>query len=144
MANFDMTLFIDRPPQEVFDYITNPDNDKMWQETVISSEWITPEPAGVGSKKQVELRFLGRNMTGTAEYTAWDPPGMYQFMSDDSPFALVGTTRFEPKDDGTQLTLEATIDTSGLLKLALGFVARRAEKQDITNFNNLKRILEAE
>jgi hypothetical protein len=55
----------------------------------------------------------------------------------------VGTTRFEPKGDGTQVTTEGQIEASGLLKLVLGLVVRQAEKQDRTNFNKLKEILEA-
>ena len=143
MASFEITLFINRSPQEIFDFTTNPDNDHLWQETLVSSEWVTPEPAGAGSIKKVVIRFLGRNMEGTVEYISWDPPDSYRFKSDDGPFSLAGTTKFEPKEGGTQMTLEGQIEGNGLLKLLVGFVAGQAKKQDIKNFNALKIILEA-
>jgi uncharacterized protein YndB with AHSA1/START domain len=143
MRTFEFSVFIDRPPQEVFDFVTNPDNDHLWQETLVSSEWVTPEPAGAGSIKKVVIRFLGRNMEGTVEYISWDPPDSYRFKSDDGPFSLEATTKFEPKEGGTQLTLEAQLEGGGLLKLVMGLVTGQAKKQDTKNFNALKEILEA-
>jgi hypothetical protein len=143
MPSFEISLFIDQPPQEIFDFMTNPDNDHLWQETLVSSEWVTPEPAGAGSIKKVVVRFLGRNIEATSEYIIWDPPDSYRFKSDDGPFSLIGTTKFEPKEGGTQMTLEGQIEGDGLLKLLVGFVTGQAKKQDIKNFNALKSILEA-
>jgi carbon monoxide dehydrogenase subunit G len=142
MATFEISLFIDRPPQEIFDFMTNPDNDKLWQESLISSEWVTEGPAGLGSKKRVVVRFMGFKLKATTEYVIWEPPERYRFKSDDSPFSVVGTTRFEPEGEGTQVTTEGQIEASGLLKLVVGIMARQAEKEDKAHFNNLKRILE--
>ena len=142
MANFEMTQFIDRPPQEVFDYLTNPDNDLLWQKGLISSEWISPDPAGVGSTKRVVNRFLGMKINVTVEYTAWDPPNRYAFKFD-GPFSVAGNINLEPKENGTQFNLEAQIEGSGLFKLVEGLVAKQAKKQDASNFNTLKNILEA-
>jgi carbon monoxide dehydrogenase subunit G len=143
MKRFELTLFINRRPQEVFDFITDPNNDLQWQKTLISSEWITPAPAGRGSIKRVVVKMMGLKMKATAEYTEWDPPNWYAFRSTDSPLKLTGTTKFEAEDDGTLLTLNAQIENSGILKLVEGLVIKQAEKQDITNFNALKQILEA-
>jgi carbon monoxide dehydrogenase subunit G len=143
MANFEMTQFIDRPPQEVFDYLTNPDNDLFWQKGLISSEWISPDPAGVGSTKRVVTRFLVKKMDVTVEYTAWDPPNRYAFKSVDGAISVAGTINLEPKENGTQFNLEAQIEGRGLFKLVEGLVARQAKKQDASNFNTLKELLEA-
>ena len=142
MANFKMTQFIDRPPQEVFEFLTNPDNDHLWQQGLISSEWISPEPAGVGSTKRVVNRFMGKKMDGTVEFTAWDPPNSYAFKFD-GPFSVAGTINLEPKENGTQFNLEAQIEGSGLFKLVDGLIAKQAKKRDTGNFNTLKDILEA-
>ena len=143
MANIELTQFIDRPPQEVFDYLTNPDNDHLWQEGLISSDWISPEPAGVGSTKRVVNRFLGMNMKVTVEYTAWDPPNKYAFKTLDGPFSVAGTINLEPKENGTQFNLEGQVEGKGLYKLVEGLIVKQAMKRDTANFNTLKEILEA-
>ncbi len=68
---------------------------------------------------------------------------MYSFKSDDSPFSVTASTRLEPKGDGTQVTSEGTLEASGPLKLVVGMVARKAQKDDTANFEKLKQILEA-
>ena len=143
MGTFEFSIFINRPPQEVFDYISNPENDLLWQPNLISSEWTTAEPAGVGSTKHVVTRVFGRKVEVNVEYTDWDPPNMYRFKSDDGPFSLVGTTKFEPKENGTQISLEGQIEGTGILKLVEGLIIRQAEKQDRANFETLKHLLEA-
>ena len=143
MASIKMSVFIDRPQQQVFEFLTNPENDLLWQESLISSEWVTDEPAGVGSKKRVTVRLFGFTLKATTQYTAWDSPTMYSFKSDDSPFSVTASTRLEPKGDGTQVTSEGTLEASGPLKLVVGMVARKAQKDDTANFEKLKQILEA-
>jgi carbon monoxide dehydrogenase subunit G len=143
MGTFEFSVFINRPPQDVFDFITNIDNDLQWQKNLLSSEWTTPDPAGVGSTKRVVTRVLGRKIEAAVEYTVWDPPNMYTFKSDDSPFSVLGTTKFEPKENGTQVILKGQIEASGILKLVEGLVIRQAVKQDRNNFNTLKLLLEA-
>jgi uncharacterized protein YndB with AHSA1/START domain len=53
MFTYEKTIFINRQPQEVFDYITNPDNDSEWRTTAVSAEWTSDGPVGV----QFRLRY---------------------------------------------------------------------------------------
>ena len=143
MGTFELSVFIICPPQVVFDYLSDPDNDLLWQRNLISSGWTTPDPVGVGSVKHVVTRVMGRKIEASVEYSVWDPPNSYRFKTDDGPFTITGTTKFESKDNGTQLTLEGQIEASGVLKLLEGLVINQAKKQDTSNFNALKQILEA-
>lgn len=144
MRTFEFSVFIDRPPQEVFDFMTNPDNAPQWQEGLISSEWITPEPAGVGSRKRGVTRFMGREIGAEEEYTEWDRPRGYAFKGATRVSSFSGVTKFEARDDGTLVTLAGQVEVSGILKLAEGLLVRQVEKQDRGNFDTLKRVLEAD
>ena len=144
MRTLEFSVFIDRPQQQVFDFMTNLDNDHLWQNGLISSEWSTPEPAGVGSIKQVVTRFMGREMQATVEYTAWERPNGYAFKGGAGPFSITATTKFEAQENGTLVTSAAQVEASGIMKLMEGLVVRRAEKQDKANFNTLKELLEAD
>ena len=122
MGTFEFSIFINRLPQEVFDYISNPENDLLWQPNLISSEWTTPEPAGAGSTKHVITRVMGRKVEVNVKYTDWDPPKMYRFTSADGPFSLVGTTKFESEENSTQISLKGQIEGKGILKLVEGLI----------------------
>ncbi len=74
MFTIETTIFMDRPQQEVFDFVTNPDNTPKWQSQVISSEYISEGPPGVGSINRSVSKFLGREINTTSEITVWDPP----------------------------------------------------------------------
>ena len=144
MRTFEFSLFIDRPPHEVFDFAVDPGNDYLWQGNLVSSEWITPEPAGAGSIKRGVTRFMGREMGAEVEYTAWDRPHGYAIKGTAGPFSFAGETKFEAQANGTLVTFAGQIEGSGIIKLAEGLLIKQVEKQDRGNYDTLKRVLEAD
>lgn len=77
MATFTVTTFINRPPQEVFDFMTDPANSAKWQSGTESAEWSAEGPAGVGSTVHSVGRLLGRELDLNIEITQWNPPDSY-------------------------------------------------------------------
>jgi uncharacterized protein YndB with AHSA1/START domain len=144
MRTLAFSVFINRPPAEVFDYMTDLANDRLWQKQLVASEWVTPEPAGAGSIKRATTRVLGREMEATAEYTAWERPSGYSFTADAGPFSVAGTTTLEAQESGTLVTVEGQVEAAGIAKLLEGLVIRQTEKQDLENFNALKDLLESQ
>lgn len=143
MRRFEFGVFINRPPQEVFDFATNPDNDQLWQKNLVTSQWITPEPAGAGSRKLGVTRFMGREMGAEVEYTVWDRPYGYAIKGAVGPFSFTAVAEFAGQDDGTLVSFAGQVQAQGILRLAEGLLARQAEKQDRANYETLKRVLEA-
>ena len=142
MFTFETTIFIDRPQQEVFDFVSNPANNPKWQGNFISAEWTSDNPVGVGSTQHSVSRFLGREMEATAEITVWDPPNQFSFRLPEGPYPAEGTNIFEPKGDGTQVTQKGTGEPGGFFKLAEGLVGKQLNKQLETNLSALKLLLE--
>lgn len=62
MATFTVTTFINRPLQEVFDFMTNPANFAQWQSGTKSAKWASEGPVGVGSIFHSVGQLLGREM----------------------------------------------------------------------------------
>ena len=143
MYMFEKSIFINRPPQEVFDYITNPDNDSNWRSTAVSAEWTSDGPVGVGSTQRTVGKFLGRKIDSTNEVTVWDPPNQFAFKSVGGSIPLELSQKLAAEDNGTQLTINAQAELAGFFKLAEGLVGKQAEKQMDTDFNALKLVLEA-
>ena len=143
MLKFETTIFINRPQQEVFDFVSNLANNPKWQGNFISAEWTSEGPVGVGSTQRSVSRFLGREIEATAEITIWDPPNQFAFKLPKGPYPVEGTNIFEPKGNGTQVTQTGTVEPGGFYKLAEGLVGKQINKQLETDLSALKLFLEA-
>jgi uncharacterized membrane protein len=144
MFTFERNIFINRPPQEVFDFMSDPTNDPKWRDSAISAEWTSEGPPGVGSTVRSVDKILGREMESTSEITAWDRPHRWGQKSVGGPMPYEMTVKFEAKEQGTQLTLNGNVEPSGFFKIAEGLVRKQLEKQFDTDLNGLKRVLETD
>jgi carbon monoxide dehydrogenase subunit G len=143
MYKFEKSVFINRPQQEVFDFVTNLANDAQWQSGVELSEWTSDGPPAIGSTHKVVRSMLGRNMEATIVVTSWDPPNQWGNKSNGGPVPFEGTQKFESKDGGTLMTFTAQAELGGFFKLAEGLVGKQIEKQMETDSAKLKKLLEA-
>lgn len=143
MIKFEKTIFINRPQQVVFEYVSNPANDPEWQSTIDASAWASPGPAGVGSKVNSTGKFMGRKMDTTAEITTWNPPDQFAFKSTSGPFPFEFSMKLVTEQGGTRLSLVGTAEVGGFFKLAEGLVAKQAEKQFADDLETLKKVMEA-
>ena len=142
MFNFEHSIWINRTPQEVFDYLSEPNNDPEWRRSAVSAEWISDPPHGVGSTYKSVDKLMGRNMEVTQEVTAWDPPNQTGFQGASGPMSFEFTVTFEAPDNGTKATISVEAQTGGLFKIAEGLAAKQMEKQVSTDFAGLKRVME--
>ena len=143
MITFENSLFINRPQQEVFDYLSNPANDAQWQSSTEVSEWTSEGPPGVGSTQRSVNKFLGRKIELTSEVTIWDPPNQIGVKSVGGPIPFEGTVKFESQENGTQVTQSVQAEIGGFFKIAEGLVGKQLEKQLAADFDALKLLLEA-
>jgi carbon monoxide dehydrogenase subunit G len=143
MYKYESSVFIKRPPQEVFDYVSNPANDVKWRGGTQSAEWTSDGPPGVGSTIKVVTSMLGRKIEATAEVSAWNPPGLFTIKAVGGPVPFEGTIRLAAQGDGTLLTQTGQAEISGFFKLAEGLIGRQLDKQTEANNAALKLQLEA-
>ena len=144
MYSFEKSITINRSLQDVFDYVTNPANDALWQSGVESSEWASDGSPGVGAINKVVRNFMGRKIESEIELTVWDPPNQMTGKSIGGPIPMEMTQKFEANGNGTLLTLTGQADIGGFFKLAEGLVGKQVEKQIESDHVALKQILEAE
>jgi carbon monoxide dehydrogenase subunit G len=142
MIKFEKSYYIDRPKQEVFEFVTDPANDTKWRDSASSAEWISEGPVGVGSTQRSVDKFLGRKIELTTEVTAWDPPNKYGLKTLSGPVPTESTITFESEGSGTQLMINGQVEFGGFFKMTEGLIGKQVEKQLDTDFNGLKRVLE--
>jgi uncharacterized protein YndB with AHSA1/START domain len=143
MAAFEVSTFINRPPQVVFDFMTNPANASKWQGGTESGKLASEGPIGVGSIFHTVGRMMGRKVEMDAEITQWNPPSLWSLKVSNGPLKVEGTNKFEPKDGGTLLVQSFQGEVGGFFKLAEGLAVKQAQKQFETDGQSLKKLLEA-
>ena len=143
MQTFEVTTFINRPLQEVFDFITNPANSAQWQSGTESSKWASEGQIGVGSIVHSVGRLLGRELNIDTEVTQWNPPTVWGQKASNGPLKFENTNKFEAKDGGTLLIQSFQGEIGGFFKMAEGLAIKQVQKQVETDGNALKKLLEA-
>jgi uncharacterized protein YndB with AHSA1/START domain len=145
MAPIAHTVEIDRSPEEVFAYVTDPARFTEWQEKVVSARAEGDGPLQQGSRIALTRRMGKREQTMTSELREYSPPRSYAFRVLDGPVRALGNGRFEPLDDGkrTRFTFELDFEGHGIGKLLVPLIVRRqAEKELSVSHANLKKRLE--
>ena len=108
-------------------------------------EWISKDKPDIGATYKVVANMSGGKTEGIFEITNWDPPNRYSNKSVKLSFPgkIESFYTLVPKDNGTQVTFEAQITVTGILKLVEGMLGKRAKKRDESNFEIMKQLLEA-
>jgi carbon monoxide dehydrogenase subunit G len=129
----ELTIDIERPPEDVFAYLTDVSNLPDWQAGVKSA---TRRDGRIEESRSL----LGRVMHTTLEIVDEEDPRLFTLRALDSPVPFMVSHELEPADGGTRLTVTAEGDVPGF---AARLFARRAEGQFRKDFARLKKNLEA-
>jgi uncharacterized protein YndB with AHSA1/START domain len=131
---------IDRPPQEVFGFATDPQRFSEWQRDVVSVRMLD------GSRFSTIRRFGGAERTVTQQIIRNDPPRGWAAAGIDGPIRPHATIGVEPIDGGTRSRVTFTLDFEGhgLGVPLLPLVRRQVQQGAPTSYHNLKRLLEGD
>jgi len=143
MATFIVTTFINRPLQEVFDFMTNPANFAQWQSGTKSAKWASEGPVDVGSIFNSTGQMMGREMKMDLEITQWVPPNVWGIKGQSGPMKFDAVSKFESKAGGTQVTQTFEGEVGGLFSIAEGLAIKQLQKQVESDGIALKKLLEA-
>jgi carbon monoxide dehydrogenase subunit G len=137
MPRVEEEIVIDRPPEDVFAFVTTPENDLEWLSTAVERQREGEGPIDVGSRIRAVDKFLGRRIESTFEVTE-HMPSTRSSIRLEGPMAARGTYVLEPAGAGTRFRWILDAE-SGLGGLYLGritdplvtFVFRRRIKSDL-------------
>jgi carbon monoxide dehydrogenase subunit G len=142
MYTFEKSVCINRPLQEVFDYVHDPTRQPHWQSGVESAKWTSNGQPGVGSTYTVVRSFLGRKTEAEVEITAWEPPVRSVNKTIGGPVPMEITVNLVEQLEGTQVIMKGQAEFGSFFKLAEGVVGKQAEKQIASDLQALKLLLE--
>jgi uncharacterized membrane protein len=144
MTSIERSIVIDRPVEDVWEFVHETTNDSLWQTTLAESEQLTDGPLRVGSRVREVRRFLGLRIEATWEVTEYQANLKSAIRAVSGPIPFTGSYRVEPADGATRFTVTGELDAHGFFKLAEPVFARIAQRELEANLGHLKDILEAE
>jgi uncharacterized protein YndB with AHSA1/START domain len=145
MHKFTTSVFINRSPQRIFDFLSNPVNFERWMPMMQSAMWTSSGEPGVGTTGRGIMKMAGREMELLLEVTRWDVPGRLGFKILNNPFpmeAMEYVYRLEPEDGGARLTLDGEFELVRVLRFAEGLMGKMYVKSNRNELNTAKQLLE--
>lgn len=133
---------VDRPAAEVFEVISDFEQNPSWQSGMVSCSFTTDGPLRVGSQYEQQAKFLGRNIVSTFEVIELDPGRMVKATSIAGTFPITFTRAVEPLGDGTKVTAIVSGDSSGVFRLAAPLMSRMVKRSIDGDYRRLKALLE--
>ncbi len=128
MRLFTRTIWIDKPPEVVFDFFTDFSQAASWRQFVRSMAPLEPGPIRAGSKIQVTMDIAGEDYRFDLLVLAVERPHRWRHRTNEVDYAGFIEYRFDSEATGTRVTM--TMDVTpvgwyGWLGLPLVLLGRR-------------------
>ena len=135
------TVDIEKPMEEVFDFVADQANEPKWHTDVLEVNPATPLSPG-GSVTWL-VKFMGKN-TYVSDVTAYEPPQRIVLTAREGPLKPVLTHRFESHNGGTRYTRQVQIPLEGAFRIVgpIMRVTGAASRRNSRFAQNLRTLLE--
>ncbi|HKG50835.1 MAG TPA: SRPBCC family protein [Actinomycetales bacterium] len=96
--------YIARAPEEVFHYLSRPENLPLWDSSIVQVEQVDPGPLARGTRWRGVSKIMGRRFDWTTEVTDVHPPSRMDSRSIEGKLTFAVVYSLKPEGDGTRLT----------------------------------------
>jgi hypothetical protein len=137
------SIFIDRLPNEVFNYVVDVGHDVQWRTDVAEARYTSDGPVGVGTTGFDRIEANGREMVSEWTVVEHKPDSLVRWQLTAGPILGLGGYICASQSSGTLFTLESKAKPTGYFRLlgpVFGVIGRRQNRADVAS---LKSILEA-
>ena len=138
------TITIEQPIEEVFEYVSTPENDPTWVSASIRNQRTSPGPMRVGMTIEEDVKIFGRTSRDTWEVTEYEPPTLVAYRAT-SGLLCGGVVRLrcEPVEGGTRLTHAVEYEPHGIYYKTIAPLMPWASKRLLASMDRtLKDLLE--
>ncbi|WP_153502554.1 SRPBCC family protein [Cumulibacter manganitolerans] len=144
MARITGDIVIDRPVEEVFDYVADERNEPSYNPRMLWVKLLTPAPIGVGSRFAAAHRGRRQPVRMQIEFTAYERPRRLASTTTMARGPEVhGVLHFEPVATGTRMRWDWSLSLRGPARLATPVVSALGSRQERACWQGLKRLLES-
>lgn len=137
-------IVIERPLEEVFDFVADECNEPQYNPRMTRAEKISSGPIGVGTQFRSAMTGVGGAAEINIEFTEYDRPRHITEKVQLSTMDISGALFFEPVPEGTRMKWIWDLEPHGMYKLMGPLIRRVGERQERTIWTSLKHLLEAQ
>jgi hypothetical protein len=142
MIRIEGEIVIDRPIDEVFDFVVDERNEPDYNPRIVAAEKLSPGPVGPGTQFRAETTAMGRTVGMTIEITAYERPRQFASSIRMSAADIRGALTFDPLPAGTRMRWAWEVKPRGWYKLMTPIIARSGRRQEQATWASLKQYLE--
>ncbi|MGW7331002.1 SRPBCC family protein [Streptomyces sp. NPDC054840] len=145
MSAMRKSIDIDRRPEDVYSYLTDPTHLPEWQDSAVSAVPIGDLPVHVGSRILVTRQIGRRRVPTTMEFVELDPPRSWHVHGIDGPVRPDVRGTIEPLDGGarSRVTLDVDFEGHGVGRALVPLVVRPMVRKEMPRGEEkLKHLLE--
>jgi uncharacterized protein YndB with AHSA1/START domain len=143
MAGLQHSVVINRPPAEVFSFVSDLENDPRWGLSAQVRQ-TSPGPVGLGTTFQQRDRILGRPLELSMEVVDYQPNHQLTVRASSRRLSLAARTLEPVGAAATRLTLTGGGHAHGLLKLAEPLLVAVGRRRLRRRLGDLKHLLEGQ
>jgi carbon monoxide dehydrogenase subunit G len=144
MIHAEYEFHVAAPLAEVFAYISDVRNDKIWQSSIKDIELTSPQTSGNGTTYRISYGFLGRKMDFHARVTEADPAGIFKFQTESGPISYWGRYTMRDESGGTSVKWGFDAEVSGFFGIIPHALIRQSLIKTVsTDAKRMRSILEA-
>lgn len=139
-----VSIEVERPAREVFDYATDPSTFHQWQQGVVSGSMQSRGEPVVGDRCLTTRRIGGAERPATSEVIERDPPRTWAVRGIDGPIrAQIDVLVESLTDQRSRLTIAVDFEGHGIGKVLVPLLVRRQARAEMPgNIAALKKQME--
>ena len=115
-----------RPPEEVFDYASDPAKEPEWNIRMKGIQKLTDGPVGVGARYRM---LFTQGPPAISKCVRFERPSFWELVGGSRVISSRFKGRVDRRGKGSHLVLRMEIRPRGLLTLALPLVRRRMQRE---------------
>ena len=142
MAGFELSEWVAKSPEEVFNFLTDTRNASKLNPGIQHMEKLTDAPLGIGTRYRETRIVNGKQAQAELEVVQYDPPRTYAMMNEAGGIQTSYTYTLTPERNGTRIDLQAEVKAGGLKKVMAPMVVSILKREDGDHLTRLKHALE--
>lgn len=144
MIKLESTAVINRPVEEVWDFVTDCTNEPQWHTDCAAARLTSPEPLQPGSTQAWSMTYA-KGDEAQLRVTELQPHRREQLETISAPMNIkpLLTYTFEPEGTGTRFTRAMEVRPTGPTLAMEPFLRRMMKKNNASYVRRLKEVLEA-
>jgi carbon monoxide dehydrogenase subunit G len=140
MAKIEGEILIDRPVEEVFDFVADPRNEPSFNPAMTGVELLTPLPIGRGTQFRARMGRAGMQML--VELTEFDRPHRLGSRTTSAMMETSGALTFAADGDGTIMSWDWQVHPKGWMRMLGPLFGPLGGRMERRIWASMKRYLE--